>query len=241
MNGSAAAAAAFCALILVVPARASETHGSALVTRGWAGYVVRDWDTSFSSVAGTWTQPRVGCSRPGSAVSFWVGLGGARRTSTSLEQIGTSADCDGRASLSTSAWYELYPAPPVDIPIAIRVGDTLKASVTVAATDVLVTLEDVTTGARFAQHVAMPSPAPEADSAEWIAEAPSACLSICAPLPIATFGRIRFVDARATAGEHEGLIEDDAWNAVPVKMRFARPSRLTNGGRTFSVLRAPAD
>lgn len=236
MNGTAGAAA-LCALLVALPAHASEQPSQTWETRTWTGYVVRTSSDSFSSVRGTWTQPRVVCTRPGSAVSFWVGLGGARRDSQSLEQVGTSVDCDGQDVLSVSAWYELFPAAPVDIPIDVRAGDIVTASVAVDGPDVLITFEDATTGSAFARRRTMLGPAPESDSAEWIAEAPSACFRTCAPLPVAGFARVRFRDSGATAAMHDGAIADAGWDSFHVTMPFASATRLSENGSAFSVIR----
>jgi Peptidase A4 family len=83
-----------------------------------------------------WVQPRVVCNRPGSSASFWVGLGGAKSNSAALEQIGTSADCSERALVSHSALYQLFPAPAVELPLTIRPGDAISASVAVRGTTV---------------------------------------------------------------------------------------------------------
>jgi hypothetical protein len=80
-------AVAVLGLLLASTARAE----SAWVIRGWAGYVVEAGGRSFTSVSGGWTQPRIVCNRPGSAVAFWIGLGGAHADSRALEQVGTSA------------------------------------------------------------------------------------------------------------------------------------------------------
>ena len=69
------------------------------------------------------------CDRPESSAAFWVGLGGAAPDSRGLEQIGTSADCSERFLPSYSAWYELIPAGPVELPLSVAPGDTLSAEV----------------------------------------------------------------------------------------------------------------
>jgi hypothetical protein len=79
----------------------SRPYRAALITRGWAGYLVRADAGQFSEVRGTWVQPQVVCNRPASSAAFWVGLGGANRNSAALEQIGTSADCSARALQSS--------------------------------------------------------------------------------------------------------------------------------------------
>jgi Peptidase A4 family len=59
-------------------------------------------------------------------------------------------------------------------------------------------------------------PAAETDSAEWIVEAPSSCLApVCAPLPIAHFGRITFVSATATLN---GRVHPLADSRVPTEL-----------------------
>src|SRR5438067_4289968 len=143
-------AAVAAGLVLVsgsAQARAREPR--AAVTNGWAGYVVRTGAASFAEVGGSWVQPRVVCNRPGSSVAFWLGLGGATSDSQALEQVGTSADCSQRALVSYSGWYQLFPAPPVELPLTIRPGDKLAATVAVAASAVTVELRDFTTGASF--------------------------------------------------------------------------------------------
>jgi len=217
--------------------------GAASVTRGWAGYLVRTGRDSFAEVQGSWVQPRVVCNRPGSSVAFWVGLGGATRNSDALEQIGTSADCSGSALLSQSAWYQLYPAPPVELPLAVRPGDTISARVAVNAATVTLALRNVSTGEAFSTELWMRSP--ETDSAEWIVEAPSMCFLICAQLPLAAFNRVAFTDTSTTIGAHTGTIRDSAWASERLKMAIrdgkttAIPTPLSGSGSSFAVIRHP--
>jgi Peptidase A4 family len=217
--------------------------GAASVTRGWAGYLVRTGRDSFAEVQGSWVQPRIVCNRPGSSVAFWVGLGGATRNSDALEQIGTSADCSGSALLSQSAWYQLYPAPPVELPLAVRPGDTISARVAVNAATVTLALRNVSTGKAFSTELWMRSP--ETDSAEWIVEAPSMCFLICAQLPLAAFNRVAFTDTSTTIGAHTGTIRDSAWASERLKMAIrdgkttAIPTPLSGSGSSFAVIRHP--
>ena len=149
MNKLFVAAVTVGLVIVSGSAQAREGEPRAAVTNGWAGYVVRAAGASFAEVAGSWVQPRVVCNRPGSSVALWVGLGGATSDSVALEQIGTSADCSQRALVSYSAWYQLYPAPPVELPLTIRPGDRIAAKVAVRASAVTVELRDFTTDASF--------------------------------------------------------------------------------------------
>jgi hypothetical protein len=213
------------------------------VTRGWAGYVVRTDADSFAEVQGSWVQPRVVCNRPGSSAALWIGLGGANRNSNALEQIGTSADCSERALLSHSAWYQLWPAPPVELPLAVRPGDTISAKVAVSGSTVTLALRNVSTGAAFSTELRMRSP--EADSAEWIVEAPSMCFRACAQLPLAAFERVAFTDTSTTVAAHTGTIRDSAWASERLKMAvragktLAAPTSLSSNGSSFAVIRYP--
>lgn len=217
--------------------------GAAWVTRGWAGYLVRTGADSFAEVEGTWVQPHVVCNRPGSSAAFWVGLGGANRNSDALEQIGTSADCSERALLSHLAWYQLFPAPPVELPLAVRPGDTISARVAVSARTVTLALRNVSTGAGFSTELWMRLP--ETDSAEWIVEAPSMCFRTCAQLPLADFDRVAFTETSTTVGAHTGTIRDSAWASKRLKMAMrngkttAVPTSLSGDGSSFAVIRYP--
>lgn len=228
-------AVAVLALLLVSTASAE----SAWVTRGWAGYVVEAGGRPFTSVSGRWTQPRVVCNRPSSAVALWIGLGGTRADSRALEQVGTSADCSERAVVSYSAWYQLFPAPPVELPLRIAPGDRLDAAVSVDGWNVSIALHDLSTGSLFSGTVWMRYP--ETDSAEWIAEAPASCFTECTLLPLADFGRVTFANGSTAITSHIGSIADGAWSRRRLQIGsapLAAATRLTRGGSSFSVVRS---
>jgi Peptidase A4 family len=236
-------AAATVGIVIASGAQAGEGEPRAAVANGWAGYVVRTAGGSFTAVAGNWVQPRVVCNRPGSSVAVWVGLGGATGDSQALEQIGASADCSQRALVSYSAWYQLFPARPVELPFTIRPGDRIAARVAVLASAVTVELRDLTTGTSFSAELQMRSP--ETDSAEWIVEAPSACFMTCTQLPLAAFGRVVFADTSTAAGTHTGTIKDPGWTRLRLKMRprggrsAAVATSLSANGSSFGVHRLP--
>jgi Peptidase A4 family len=176
----------------------------------WAGYVVASSataKTSFSAVSGSWTQPTVDCAAGSPSHSaFWIGLGGY--TGDHLEQTGTSADCSASGQASYSAWYELVPAAQVPVTMTVRPGDRLRARVAVSGTTVTISLSDLTRHATFSKQLQMSSPT--VSSAEWIAEAPSRCLSSssqdCHILSLADFGSVTFTGASATAAGRTGSI-----------------------------------
>jgi hypothetical protein len=242
--------------------------GNDAQSTNWGGYVVADAATidgdttsaatsTFTSVTGTWKQPKVSC-RAGSATysAFWVGLGGFASDSAALEQIGTSADCPLSGRPRYSAWYELVPAGPVPLRLTIAPGDTVTASVNAKPDGILVQIKNRTKGTSFTKLLPMTSP--DLTSAEWIAEAPSQCdrFSDCSTLPLASFGKISFTRLAAIASGHPGTVIDPAWTAVPVDLvpdvlggRFDRngsstatatPRSLTADGRAFDVFWAPS-
>src|SRR5471032_1086799 len=77
--------------IAAAPANAASSTST---SSNWSGYVVSQAGTTYTDVKGSWIQPAATClARSNAYSSFWVGLGGSPSTSTGLEQIGTSADC----------------------------------------------------------------------------------------------------------------------------------------------------
>jgi hypothetical protein len=191
-------------------------------------------------VRGTWVEPRIVCNRPQSSAAFWVGIGGAERASGALEQIGTSADCAGNALPSHSAWYQLFPDPPIDLSIAINPGDIVSAKVSVRGKTVTVAMRNNTSGTSFSTSVTASTI--ETASAEWIAEGPAACLMPdSVPLALADFESVVFSHASATAGLLRGSIVDAAWTTQPFEMAphglkvLMAPSRVSRNGSTFSV------
>jgi len=183
----------------------------------WAGYAVTH-RKPFASVTGRWVQPAATCADLSSTYSaFWVGLGGFARSSFAVEQTGTLANCSNGTPYYT-AWYELYPKPPVILRLAVRPGDRLSATVSVSKQTVLIWLKNVTTGKRFTKRVHMRRP--DLGSAEWVAEAPTGCdfTGSCSTLPLTNFGTVAFSHGTATVKGHKGRISDPAWSATTIEL-----------------------
>jgi len=143
------------------------------------------------------------------------------------------------------------PAAPVKLDLAIEPGDHISAKVSVSGSNVTVSLSDQTTGQSTTKTLQMDNP--DTSSAEWIAEAPSACdgSGSCQTLPLADFGTVQFTSATATANGHTGTISDPNWSAQPVQLggsgasdvsygadtgsSGASPSSLSSDGSSFSV------
>jgi hypothetical protein len=84
-----------------------------------------------------------------------------------------------------------------------------------SAARVTLRIRNLSTGRGFTRTVPMSSP--DTSSADWIAEAPSACDQggDCHLLPLTDFGAIRFAGARATTDRgHTGTIVDPAFSTT---------------------------
>ncbi len=193
------------------------------MSNNWAGYVASAPAASgsrFSSVSGVWQQPAASCTQGRESFSaVWVGLGGASEGAQALEQVGTDADCTRTGHAAYSTWFELLPAGPVSIPLEVRPGEQLAASVTVRGDDVTLRIRDLSTGQRLT--TTRRASRIDTATAEWIVEAPSVCLTAtrCRTLPLADFGSASFSSATATAGGHTGPIEDGGWTAAEFELR----------------------
>jgi hypothetical protein len=231
------------------------------ISSNWSGYAAISPDpeasAAFTDVTATWRVPKSTCtvSRVSSA-AFWVGLGGYDPSSSSLEQLGTGADCDGATKVPAYyAWWELVPASSVRIPLTIRAGDTVSAAVLVNGQSIVFSLKNITRHTRFSK-VLTAKQELDTGSAEWIAEAPSNCSSTgrCRPVPLTNFGTVTFSSIAAIGNAHPGTLSDPAWTASAIELIShgsldplfglgdplgdgvgARPGDASSDGRTFSV------
>jgi hypothetical protein len=194
----------------------------------WAGYTASG--QSFSKVSGTWTQPAASCESGSGDAAFWVGIGGASQGSNALEQAGTEVNCDS-GTPTYSAWYELVPAAPVPIDLAVNPGDKISTTVGVQDSSVSIRLTNDTTGKSFSKTLHMDNP--DTSSAEWIAEAPSACQGgtsgQCQTVPLADFSSVGFTNATATADGHTGSIGDSDWQATPMQLQPGASGQWSGG------------
>lgn len=209
-----------------IEGRAGAGRGTTTSTN-WSGYAA--YGTTFTSVAGSWTQPEANCSgvrgRRVALAAFWVGLDGYE--SNTVEQTGTEADCDGARPVYY-AWYELYPQRLFVIAHEVKPGDAISARVTQTA----LTLEDHTQ-----EWSATEEYAPRAlafESAEWIAEAPSKIFT--------DFGSVGFSSASASSATTSGPIGAFTNDKIVLVDRFGRhgtvlaqPGELESEGSAFSI------
>jgi hypothetical protein len=215
-------------------AGAASADSTPQVSSNWAGYAAiapAGAAVSFANATGTWVVPRVTCTSSRSdAVAFWVGLGGYSDDSTSLEQLGTAAECNGQSTTATYyAWWEIVPASSVRISLKVRPGDTITAAVAVQGQKVILSLKDATQHTRFSR-VQVLSQQLDVSSAEWIAEAPASCTSAtsCEVIPLTNFNGVTFTSIAATGNSHPGTLSDATWAATPIELITDE-----NNGRAF--------
>jgi hypothetical protein len=195
----------------------------------WSGYAANG--NTYERVSGTWVEPTVTCSAgETAAAAFWVGLDGD--TSTSVEQIGTDSDCD-RGTPTYYAWYELFPASPVQIAHPVKPGDTLSGTVTTDGTGTFtLSLRDTT--ARWTSTASGTSPLAELSSAEWIVEAPTNGRVV---VPLADFGTVHFTHCTANGQAISANPQvDEIVLAAFDGTAEDQPSSLSGGGTAFSVV-----
>jgi hypothetical protein len=220
------------ALALLASPALAATAPDAQVSSNWAGYTATG--ATFSKVSAGWVQPKASCDSGSGDAAFWVGLGGATGEKDALEQAGTQVDCSS-GSAGYSAWYELVPDAPVTIDMAVRPGDRISSTVGVEGDQVSISLTNETTGTTFSKTLQMNDP--DTSSAEWIAEAPSACQGgadgACRTLPLADFGSVSFSGASATGDGETGTPEQ--WGAQAMQLSPGASGEYGGGelGRGF--------
>lgn len=216
------------AVLAIAAAASAVTPGlagavTATVSANWSGYAVTGASKSarFDRVAGSWVQPVGSCVRRQETYSVtWVGLGGFRQGSKALEQAGTAVNCTSSGHAVYSAWYELVPAAPVTMRLAVHPGDQISASVAERAGRTILQVRDLTThAARTAVRSASPL---DLSSAEWIVEAPSLCFTTthCTPLPLTDFGTVSFSNASvSTSSSQRAAIDARSLKVTRLELR----------------------
>jgi hypothetical protein len=230
-----AAAALVAAASLVVPAVAGAGVNPSVsfapnkkitdsTSSNWSGYAA--FNSRYTQVSASWTQPFANCGPTNTWSSFWVGLDGYN--SNSVEQTGTSADCSSGIP-QYYAWYEMYPKFPKNLNLAIAPGDSISASVTTNGNgQFTLTIADANTGQSYT--TTQRYKAAQLSSAEVIAEAPSSSGGV---LPLTNFGTVSFSAATAN-GQPIGSFSPDKIDMVSNGVTKASTSSLS-GGTSFSV------
>ncbi len=158
----------------------------------------------------------------GAASAFWVGLGGYSTTSQTLEQIGTSADCDSQTGEpSYYAWYELVPNASVTIPkFTVHPGDLITTSVNIVDDGSSVTLQVKDRTTKKTYTTTLPFANADLSSAEWVAEAPAGCNEYrCRQLSLSNFGSVQFSKIAALGNSIGGtLTANPGWTTTAISL-----------------------
>ena len=157
------------------------------MSTNWSGQI--STGTTYSGIHADWVVPTVQPTQYSGISATWIGIDGGPGSPDSIIQTGTSQDTGG-GSTSYSAWYELYPAPPVTIG-GVTPGDSMSASIQqTGGSNWTVSITDQTTGNSIgSKPVTYNGPG---DSAEWIEELPTAVGT--AQPTLANFGSATFSD-----------------------------------------------
>ncbi len=204
--------------------RIMDPHGHILnsTSSNWAGYSATGG--TFTSVSASWVQPKGTCTSKTTYSSFWIGIDGDG--SDSVEQTGSEVDCSG-GSPQYYAWYEMYPAYPVNYSNKVKAGDHFTSTVSVSGSKFTLKLSDTTQG--WSKTTTKSSSTAEDASAEIIAEAPSSS----SVLPLTNFGTVNFTGATAN-GQPIGDFGPDQIQMASGSTTKATTSALS-GGENFSV------
>lgn len=208
---------------------ASRTQNS----RNWSGaWILPRNGRRFVAVWGAWTVPEVqqqpdGDAKPPVAngldaarCSHWIGIGGHRRHSKSLPQVGTMAAVGGDGTARYYAWYQWWEPTGSYGPLRItnlelNAGDRVIAAVTVKGHDKvrLHISNGSTRELRSIEWQANAGVAPvdvDGKSAEWVVEQPSWLdLDKKAHLfPLPRFDSLRFDGCHAEAAPAIGAVAE---------------------------------
>ena len=186
-----------------------------LVSGNWGGYLAQRPGVRFRYVRAAFFVPYVDCANTPTAFSgHWVGLDGAGNST--VEQDGILAACQS-GTPEYSAWYEMFPLPPVYATITVRPGNSIVASAYYdsGTGKFTLSLTDTTNGQHFTHTASCPSRSRcQRASAEVISEAPSSGSSI---LPLTDFRAESFTGVVVTNshGRRAGL-RGPGWDTFSV-------------------------
>jgi hypothetical protein len=107
------------------------TYVQTQLSTNYAGYAATDFarQAAYHRVGGRWVVPPAACSPGKNAdASIWVGMTGEAVDQNLLAQLGSATDCQGGQPLYY-LWWEMFPAPSVQLDLPLRAGDLVTAAV----------------------------------------------------------------------------------------------------------------
>jgi hypothetical protein len=222
-------------------------------SNNWSGYnqgALEQGGKTFHSIAGNWTVPTATPRKSGEAEysATWIGIGGGcvdaacTATDGTLIQDGTSQDIDSTGRASYYAWWELIPAPSVnlsscspDASCTVAAGDHMTSSIASAANGLwTMSMADTTRGWTWSMTISYSS---TEGSAEWIEETPvvidSSGKVTVGPMP--NLSTTNF-DLSTTNGASAGLKSSEQIQLVDLNRTvIATPSAPDPDGDGFNV------
>ena len=195
----------------------------------------------FSSISGNWTVPTATQHESGQAEDSadWIGIGGGcvdsgcDASDETLIQTGTEQDVPATGASSYDAWYELVPAPEIEISsMTVDPGDQMHAAISSTVDGVWsITISDLTRNESYSTTVPYSS---TEDTAEWIEETP---LEIGADAGFAALPNLTdpaFTDAEVN-GAAAGITSSDEIQLVDSSGDvIGTPSAPNSSGTGFS-------
>jgi Peptidase A4 family len=225
------------------------TSVTSLQSVNWAGYAASLGTTTFRFVSAQFTAPPLDCTgvtaASGAWSAHWVGLDGFRSTSTTVEQTGLLAGCNGTTPVYAPFW-EMFPNAPGYPSITVNAGDTISMSVYYnrSTRKFTLTFSDATSGQKFSRTRACPAGATcRRNSAEAISEAPFDTTT-SSVLPLADFQTANFanVSITNTTGTHRGGLRSSFWNTSQITQAAGNGTNTTITGTAIpegTVLDSP--
>lgn len=202
-----------------------EAATSTDMSYNWAGYVAQG-QGPYSDVSGSWVVPTVVVGSAVGADATWIGVGGVRNQD--LLQIGTQAIATPDGTVTYQSWLEMIPAASRQLPLEVRPGDIVAASLHETSPDVWeAQIENKTTGERYREQLTYDS---SRSSAEWIEEMPSVARG--GYIPLSNFGKIGFISGPTGEARPLHMVN---WRGDVL----AQTSVLSNSG-SFVVTRSDA-
>jgi hypothetical protein len=225
------------------------TSVTSLQSVNWAGYAASFGTTTFRFVSAQFTAPSLDCTgvtaASGAWSAHWIGLDGFRSTSTTVEQTGLLAGCNGTTPVYAPFW-EMFPNAPGYPSITVNAGDTISMSVYYnrSTRKFTLTFSDTTSGQKFTRTRACPAGATcRRNSAEAISEAPFDTTT-SSVLPLADFQTASFanVSITNTSGTHRGGLQSSFWNTSQITQAAGNGTNTTITGTAIpegTVLDSP--
>jgi hypothetical protein len=162
----------------------------------WSGQI--STGTTFTSISASWVVPAVQPTQYEGASATWIGIDGGPGSPDSIIQTGTEQETNGGNTVYYD-WYELYPAPPVNIGF-VSPGDHMTAQIAKnTGSSWTLTIDDTSANSNRSYPVTYTGPAA---SAEWIEELPTAVGSTqptLANFGSATFTSMQYVPVNPSA------------------------------------------